>query len=171
MNQTVVKLFPSDKNYILKEVQLELSPNLIRELVDKVIDTYRVKHNPLGLFDDTIELIEAYEYTEHSALYEFYNDLAGIYRFQHGENQLEIIFDGTPHFEKYRFEWIEAFNSWIDEFMDNSCFLKAVLEVTVFSSNTDSKRTDLAGSRLKVYLNQHFNLKVYRYKGIQQFAS
>lgn len=163
------RYFPSDKNYILKDVQTELMPGLNRKLVEVVIESYQSYHNPLGLVDDIILKIEDYEYVECDFLIDFYENLSAIYRFHYGENQLEIIFDGFSHYEKYHKDWIETFNSWISDLSLSIHFIKAVLEVTVLFKG--EKNAHLAGNRLKNYLHQHFHLKIYRYRGIEKQAS
>lgn len=163
------KFFPADKNYILKDVQHDLMPELNLELIQIVSNSYKKYYNPLGLVDEIIIKIDEYEFRDYELLNEFYECLAAIYRFHYGENQLEIMFDGHSHYEKYRHDWKQTFCNWSTELSKSIHFIKAVLEVTVLFSG--EKNAHLAGNRLKVYLNQHFKLKIYRYRGIQQMAS
>lgn len=161
------KLFPLDKNSILKEAQLIQRTKLLNFLVKEAVNTYLKFHNPLGLVDDTIRRIHACNKYEISHLYEFYFDLCGIYRFKTGDNQLEIIWDGVPHFEKYTKDWEKAFKDWIRDFCKYRNFLKAILEAAIFHHGKEKAlRT---GNRFKVFLGNYFQLKVYKYKGIQEY--
>jgi len=110
------KLFTLDKNYLLKEAQLQLKNQLLQELVTKVRKIYLQEYNPLGLIDDVIRSISDAKNPKLGCLYNFYYELAGIYRYKYGENQLEFIFDGTPHIEKYRRDWQRHFRKWSDRF-------------------------------------------------------
>lgn len=158
------KLFPLDKNYILKEAQLATERELLTKLVHEVKFSYLLYCNPLGIEDDAILKIKNYNRFNTSRLREFYENLAGIYRYKFGSNQLELLFDGKEHFEKYRDDWSEAFMEWTREFCKEENFLKAILEVTIFYP--EGKKAFLAGNRLKTYISQHLYIKVYKYKGI-----
>src|SRR5210317_1798121 len=103
------RLFPSDKNYLLLDAQLEQKDALLQYLVGYVKDYYLKNHNPLGLIDDTILEIQKSRNFPAEAFDEFYHDLAAIYRFKYGEVQLEILFDGISHDTKYINEWANFF--------------------------------------------------------------
>lgn len=158
------KLFPLDKNYILKEAQSASEEELLIKLVKEVKSSYLHYCNPLGLEDDTVLKIKNYEKINTSRLREFYEHLAGIYRYKFGSNQLEFLFDGRDHFEKYQEEWSEAFMEWVKGFCKEENFLKAILEVTIFYP--EGRKALLAGNRLKIYISQQLYIKVYKYKGI-----
>ncbi len=160
------KLFPSDKNYILKEIQEIKKEQLLSFLVEYVKNFYLQVHNPLGLIDKTILKIKNSKNYPLEPLNEFYYDLAAIYRYQYGEVQLAFIFDGRSQEEKYDAEWEEFFKSSIHEYCFNIHFLKAVLEISVF--HPKDRIAHLAGSRMKYFIEQHFDLKVYKYKGIKE---
>ena len=160
------KLFPSDKNYSLKDVQDYQKDPLLFYLVEYVKEFYLNEHNPLGLIDSTIlKINNTYDYPL-EPLYEFYYDLAAIYRYQHGEVQLQFIFDGRSQEEKYMDEWESYFKKSIQEYCYNIHFLKAVLEISVF--HPKDRIAHLAGNRMKYFIEQHFELKVYKYRGIQK---
>ncbi len=159
-------LFPGDKNYILREVQTSMRDDLLIELVDFVKDFYLTVHNPLGLIDDTIESIQKSNYFPPEHLYEFYHDLAAVYRYQYGELQLEFLFDGRTHFEKYSQEWKNFFMESILDFCENRFFIRAVLDIAVFHNH--DRVAGLAGDRLKYFLIQYYEVKVYKYRGIQK---
>lgn len=158
------KLFPLDKNYILKEAQLSAKQYLLDRLVQEVKSSYLLYCNPLGLEDDTILKIRNYKKYDTSLLEEFYDNLAGIYRYKFGSNQLEFLFDGKDHFEKYQEEWAEMFMEWIRSFCKEENFLKAILEVTIFYP--EGRKALLAGNRLKTFITQQLYIKVYKYRGI-----
>lgn len=164
---TARKLFPSDKNYILKEVQLRTETEMLNWLVDYVKEYYETVHNPLGLIDNTIETIRSSQFGDASIFRDFYNDLAGIYRYKHGEIQLEFLFDGSSHYTKYRSEWKVTFMKWVTQLLYQRVVMRAFLEITVFGVQTD-RQLELILNRLRQYVEQHFQLKIYKYKGIQE---
>lgn len=163
------QLFPSDKNYILTEVQDSHKKYLLRFLVHHVKQYYLQHYNPLGLIDDTILEIQKEKKFPIKAFGEFYHDLAAIYRFRYGEVQLELLFDGTSHYEKYSSEWIDYFKKSIYSFCSNRYFIRAVLDIGVFHHH--DRVAFLAGDRLKYFLTQYFSLRVYKYRGLMELAS
>ncbi|MBL6449749.1 hypothetical protein JMN32_25790 [Fulvivirga sp. 29W222] len=160
----IQKYFSLDKNYILEKAQLDQEQQLIVYLIDFAKKFYLTQFNPLGLEDDTVKRIIAHktEYTDR--LEEFYRNLAGVYRYKHGNNQLEFLFDGADHYEKYTVDWVKAYEEWLVDFCIRPNFLKAVLELTVFYP--EGRKAELAESRMKAFINQHFELKIYKHKGI-----
>ena len=157
------KLFKYDKNYILKEAQSSLKDELLLDMVNKVKKHYLIHHNPLNLEDDTIMKIKSCQLYSIDDFDDFYYSIAGIYRFRYGDNQLEILFDGTDHFQNYQDQWKAAFNAWIKEFLKYNNFIKAVLEAAIFSSD---QRCIGIHNRMKYFLINFFGVKVYKYKGI-----
>lgn len=158
------KFFPQDKNYILKEAQEATRQELLRQMIDTVRTQYLALHNPLGLVDDTIRFICSYDRYYTGGLEELYEILAGIYRYQFGTNQLEFLFDGTTHYEKYCNEWSQTFRQWILQFCLRKSFLKAALEVTIFFPE-DATKTTMAGNRMKLFLRSEFDLTFNTRKG------
>ncbi len=158
------KYFQFDKNYILEKAQLDQEKQLTIYLIDFVKSYYQEQSNPLGLLDDTIEKVRAHETTYAKSLREFYHNLAGIYRFKHGQNQLEFLFDGVDHYDKYEQDWQETFKEWLLEFCHKPNFVRAVLELTVFYP--EGKKSELAENRMKTFIHNHFDLKVYKHRGI-----
>lgn len=157
-------IFPQDKNYILKEAQENTKTQLLNFLSETVRNTYLDKYNPLGLEDDTIIAIRNCKHPQVSNLESFYYELAAVYRYKIGSNQLEFIFSGKSHYDKYIDDWREAFEIWTEDFMDSPYFIRAVIQMTILGPNDRS--ASLAANRLKVYLSQYFNLKIYKYRGI-----
>jgi hypothetical protein len=160
----IQKYFSLDKNYILEKAQLDLESELICYLIDFSKDYYQKQCNPLGIEDCTVIAIKEHQ-TEYTArLEEFYRNLAGVYRFKYGQNQLELLFDGNDHYIKYVEDWKSTFKTWLFDFCLKPNFLRAVLELTVFYP--EGRKSELAENRMKTFINQHFELKIYKYKGI-----
>lgn len=158
------KYFLLDKNYLLKQVQAEKKVIFLQKLIENVKINYLSRCNPLGLIDDTVLHIQAYKIHETRHLEEFYDHLSGIFRYRIGTNQLELLFDGKTHYEKYQEDWETCFTTWVKDFCHQDRFLKAVLAVTVFYENEQSAL--LAENRLKYFISHYFGLKLYRHKGI-----
>ena len=91
------RLFISDKNYLLKEAQFSQKNYLLQKLIRSVKRIYMEDCNPLGIMDDTILKLKDSKAFGVEFLDRFYFELAGIYRFKYGENQLEFLFDGVSH--------------------------------------------------------------------------
>lgn len=159
------RLFLLDKNYILKQVQSDLRPELQDKLIDLIKEGYYTLFNPLRLTDETTQQIDSYQPTHQHFFDELYEVIAGIYRFQIGDNQLELLFDGSSHHEKYIADWREAFIGHVNQLCAKKNFVLAGLELSVFHS--EDKRIELAQNRMKVSIFDHFGLKIYKHKGIQ----
>lgn len=158
------KLFKYDKNYLLKEAQQNSRTLLLKNMIDRVKNHYLTYHNPMGLVDSAVLKIQASKSYNLQNFDFFYNYLCGVYRYRNPDNQLEINFDGRSHLEIYRDQWHNAFNEWINEFVKQENFIKAVLEATVFFSG--SQREILAHNRMKNFLSNYFEIKLYKYKGL-----
>ncbi|WP_340153166.1 hypothetical protein [uncultured Marivirga sp.] len=158
------RFFPFDKNYLLENVQMEHKKVLMNQLVEIVKEIYLLRYNPLGLKDSSINKILSTKNYNFEELSVFYDELAGYYRYKYSSNQLELLFDGRDHQEKYIEDWSLAYKKWIVEFSKSKYFLKAILETTIFYP--DDKQSQLAYSRLKNYISDYFGIKIYKYKGI-----
>lgn len=158
------KFFPLDKNYLLEEAQLSLQDTLLTQLINKVRFSYQQIHNPLGLNDSFITRINGFEPKNLKPLYAFYQNLAAVYRYKHGDNQLEFVWDGRDHLEKYNVEWQEAFDNWTTHFCKHELFLQAVLDLTVFLP--DNRLAQLAEGRMNHFILKHFEVKIHRSRGI-----
>ncbi|WP_420388191.1 hypothetical protein [Roseivirga sp.] len=163
------RLFLLDKNYILKQAQSDLRLELQAQLVDLVKAAYFDCFNPLRLPDEVSEQVENFRPVHLSFFDDLYDILAGIYRYQIGDNQLELLFDGSSHYEKYLIDWKETFQGYVRALCQKKNFILAALELTVF--HTMENRIELAQNRMKVAIFDHFELKVYKHKGIQTFKS
>ncbi len=168
MIDTNRKLFPADKNYILKQVQSELMDEVLAAGVKRAISNYVLKHNPMGIRDEAIDKIENYRYERTGVLDEFYLELAAIFRYFNHDNQLEILFDGRSHFEDFANEWRTSYLKWIDSFSNQPAFLKAFLGATVYYPGKHG--AVLINNRLKAFINKYFNLKVYKYRGVLEYS-
>lgn len=164
----VHKYFPLDKNYLLETAQLDLERDFIVYLIDYTKKYYLKSCNPLGLEDDTIKAIKKHQTTYTCRLEEFYRNLAGIYRFKYGQNQLEFLFDGVDHKTKYEQDWTATYKKWLSEFCLRPNFVRAVLELTVFYP--EERQSLLAENRMKAFITNQFDLKIYKYKGIVKVA-
>lgn len=163
------RLFLLDKNYILKQAQHDLRLELQAQLIDKIKDGYFALYNPLRLMDETTELVESFQPIHFSLFDELYDVLCGIFRFKIGDNQLELLFDGRSHYEKYLADWKEAFLQYADELCSRKNFILAGLELSVYYD--PEKRSELAQNRMKLCIFNHFGLKLYKYKGIQKYEA
>lgn len=157
------KFFPLDKNYLLEEAQLNLQHDLLTQLVDKVKSSYQQIHNPLGL-DDAFSLKLKHPVKNLNPLHPFYQNLAGVYRYKFGENQLEFAWDGRDHSEIYRQEWSNIFLQWTNEFCKHELFIQAILDLTVF--HPENRHAHLAESRMNHFILKHFEVKIHKSRGI-----
>jgi hypothetical protein len=161
----VRKFFPYDKNYLLEQAQQEQKERLLAYLLDCVRVRYLLRHNPLNLDEEISNRIKAYQPENLDRLGEFYDHLSAVYRFRHGSNQLEFLFDGSDHFDRYMGDWAATFKNWVREFCEKENFLRAVLDLTVLYPQ--DRTAQLAEQRMRYFFNTYFELKVYRYRGIQ----
>lgn len=163
------KFFPLDKNYVLEQVQLALEQDLLHYLTDFVKVEYLLRHNPLGLVDETVARIQQHKSTDFHRLHEFYLLLSGIFRYRYyRDNQLTFIFSGEEPDELYAREWTREFKSWMRQLAQYKQFLMGVLELTVFYPPDDEAR--FIGNRLQEFVASFFDIKVHPQKGIQKSA-
>jgi hypothetical protein len=160
------KFFPLDKNYLLEEAQLFLQDSLLTQLVENVKTCHQQIHNPLDLDDAFSRRLKDYHSKNLKPLYSFYQNLAGVYRYKYGENQLEFTWDGRDHTDKYKEEWSEAFFTWTNGFCKHELFIQAVLDLTVFLPQ--NRKADLAENRMNHFALKHFDVKIHKSRGIVQ---
>src|SRR5690606_41385520 len=109
------KLFPLDKNHIFRQAQSLLEECLLEEMVEELKKAYTLWYNPLGLMDDTyVQILGKSEFPK-DRIRIIYEQLSGIYRYQYASNQLEFLFDGRSHLEKYQDDWQEQLVIWLKE--------------------------------------------------------
>jgi len=159
------KWFLMDKNYILKEAQLVLKEQLVFWTANYAKTFYLEQHNPLGLIDDTVSRIQHTSFDDFKLIEPFYDKLASVYRYKHGEVQLEFLFNGVSHYEKYKTEWLETYKKWVTELFREWLTLRAILEITVFEQHSEHQLR-LINIRLQYYIEQYFDVRLYVYKGI-----
>lgn len=160
----IQKFFPLDKNYILETAQIIQKDVLLYELSETVKRFYLQRHNPMGLVDDTVLKIQAHQLEGLHNLEDFYGNIAGVYRYKYGNNQLDLLFDGRDHLEKYKDDWRQQFRHWLFDFCQNPYFLKTIFELTVFFQ--EGNCVELAQKRLLGYINKYLDVKIYKFKGI-----
>ena len=159
------KWFLMDKNYILKEAQLVLKEQLVFWTVNYAKEFYHQYHNPLGILDTTAKKINEASFSNFELLESFYAKLSSIYRFKHGETQLELLFDGESHYEKYKKEWLTTYKTWIHQLFSKWLTLRAILEITVYE-RWGTHELELINQRLQSYIEDYFNVRLYIYRGI-----
>jgi hypothetical protein len=159
----VRKFFPLDKNYLLEHVQLRQEAALLAELIAIAQHHYQERYNPLGLTEPRSEQVRTYAPGDLSRLHPFYRNLAAVYRFKFGHNQLAFLWDGTDHTDYYRAEWTAFFLRSCTRLCGQELFLRAVLDLTVFFQEDAGAR--MAESRMHHFLTQTFDLRILK-KGI-----
>ena len=159
----VRKFFPLDKNYLLEEVQLRQKDRLLTDLIFNARFQYQLLHNPLGLNDAFSEKILCYKAQNLKPLDSFYLNLAGIYRYKYGETQLGFLWDGKDHEEKYEVDWSDTFRQWTNKLCDQTQFVQAVLDLTVFLPV--NRQAHLAENRMNEVMLEIFELKIHKSKG------
>ena|SRR5690554_149968 len=162
------KLFPLDKNYLFRQAQSHLEEELLELMVDELKNAYSLWYNPLGIMDDTsIRIINEKEFPK-DKIKVIYAQLCGIYRYQYTDNQLELLFDGRSHLEKYQDDWTLQFQTWTKELGRHPRYVKPMLRMTLLF-DTES-RAEFAENRCKSFINEHFGVKIIKRKGSLKIA-
>jgi hypothetical protein len=159
----IQKLFPLDKNYILRQAQSVLEEPLLDLMVFELKKSYTYLYNPLGLLDDTYgQILDSYNYPKERVKVIYYQ-LCGIYRYKFGDNQLELLFDGRTHFEKFQEDWSRQLLQWIRELGNHEQYVKTLLRMTIlYDSET---RAEWSENHCKAFVNEYFELKIIKRKG------
>ena len=127
----IQKLFPLDKNYILRQAQSILEEQMLEVMVFELKKSYTQLYNPLMLMDETFaKILDTYEYPK-DRLRMIYWLLCGIYRFKNKDNQLELLFDGRTHLEKFQEEWSLQLIQWVHELGYHEQYVKTMLRMTL----------------------------------------
>ncbi|EMS34569.1 hypothetical protein C943_03789 [Mariniradius saccharolyticus AK6] len=159
----IQKLFPLDKNYILRQAQSLLEERMLEMMVFELKRSYTQLYNPLMLMDEVFgKILDTYDYPT-DRLRVIYRQLCGIYRYQHKNNQLELLFDGRTHLEKFQDDWVTQFSAWLRELGQHEQYVKTMLRMTILY-DTDS-RAEWAENHCKFFVNQYFDLKIIKRKG------
>lgn len=109
------KYFTQDKNYLLKSVQAFSKESLLDEWLDQILFAYNLQHNPMGLEDDFIIELKEKIGVAKELLYDLYDVLAAVYRYDHDDNQLSFQWDGREHMEVFDAEWKAMYHQWIQQ--------------------------------------------------------
>ena len=159
----IQKLFPLDKNYILRQAQSILEEQLLEVMVFELKKSYTQLFNPLMLMDETFaKILDTYEYpTERLRI--IYRQLSGIYRFKNRDNQLELLFDGRTHLEKFQEDWSLQLLEWVHELGYHEQYVKTMLRMTLLFDTEN--RAEWSENHCKFFVNQHFELKIIKRKG------
>lgn len=159
----IQKLFPLDKNYILRQAQTALEEELIDRMVIELKRSYTFLFNPLRIMDKTYTEILGAEEFPRQRIRVIYRQLSGIYRYKHGDIQLELLFDGRTHFEKFQEEWTIALIGYVQDLGIREQFVKTMLRMTVLYDT--ETRAEWAENHCKAFINQYFELKVVKRQG------
>jgi len=162
MNQ---KYFKGDKNYLLEEAQLHSKELLIATLFRVIKEQYTITVNPLGLVDSTTRAIQDAQLLREDWQDLVYQQLSAIYRFLNSDNQLTLVFDGRSNKEVYTDEWKLFLINYIQESCQHSGTLKLWLRLLIF--NQGQRGQELAVTRLRQCINQHFNVRFHKTAGIK----
>jgi hypothetical protein len=157
------KLFPLDKNYILQQSQLAIEKEMLKLMVVELKNSFTLLFNPLKLQDDTyLRILQQNDFPVDHLLV-IYKQLAGIYRFRYGSNQLELLFDGRSHFEKYQEDWSLCLKGWLERLGHQEAYVKTMLRMTLLYDSPS--RALFAENRCKSLINEHFGLSIIKRKG------
>jgi len=159
----IQKLFPLDKNYILRQAQSVLEEELVDQMVVELKASYTQLYNPLQLMDHTYRSILERNEFPRERIRVIYRQLCGIYRYRHGDNQLELLFDGRTHFEKFQEDWTASLVDYVRQLGQHEPYVKTLLRMTVLH-DTES-RAEWAENHCKAFVNQFFELKVIKRQG------
>ena len=151
------KYFSQDKNYLLKSVQAFSKEGLLDNWLKQILIAYNYQHNPMGLEDDFILELRSKMHLGKSLLENNYDILAAAYRLLHGDNQLEIRWDGRSHLEAYDDEWKNMFAKWIERLSLIKEIQRPIIRYAITGDETNN--AFLSQSLRRGILN-HFNLKL-----------
>jgi len=159
----IKKIFPLDKNYILRQAQFVIEEELIDQMIAELKRSYTYMYNPLLLMDETYSnILNTFDFP-FERVQIIYRQLSGIYRFKNGDNQLELLFDGRNHFDKFKEEWEVACIDWVKELGTHEQYVKTMLRMTLLY-DTES-RAVWAENHCKAFINQFFELKIIKRYG------
>jgi len=97
-------------------------------------------------------------------------DLMAVYRFiYYNDNQLHFNFDGRDSYETYREEWEVQLRKWIKAFCKRSDFIRAVLDIMLFSAEAGT--IEMPSQRLGLFLQSFFEVRLHPVKGISRLKA
>ncbi len=154
------KYFPLDKNYILESAQKDSRDNFF-SLLSHLIKVYYFKiFNPLNLNDEVSTRINNLKGLPENEFSLFYDNLAAIYRLQHADNQLELLWDGTSHYAKFRKDWEIFYSSKLSSFLSDRNLLKVLIKQLLSASSNHH----FLNIYLREYLETLFQIRIDRRK-------
>ncbi|MCZ8134042.1 MAG: hypothetical protein O9252_00910, partial [Algoriphagus sp.] len=159
----IEKLFPLDKNYILRQAQSALEEELVDRMVFELKRSYTFLYNPLRLMDHTYALILDTVDFPRERVRLIYRQFCGIYRYKHRDNQLELLFDGRTHFEKFQEDWSKALIAYVQQLGQHEQYVKTMLRMTLLYDT--ETRAEWAENHCKAFINHFFELKVVKRHG------
>ena len=151
------KYFTQDKNYLLKSVQAFSKESLLNEWINVILKAYSQQHNPMGLEDDFIVGLKTKLTRGKDLLADNYNILAAIYRHNHSDNQLEIMWDGRSHMEAYDADWKKMYLQWANHLSLIKEIQRPVIKYAV--SDADMNHSFLSQSIRRAILS-HFGMRL-----------
>ncbi|EOZ92135.1 hypothetical protein A33Q_4228 [Indibacter alkaliphilus LW1] len=159
----IQKLFPLDKNYILRQAQSMLEDQLMELMVFELKKSYTQLYNPLMLMDETfVKILDTHSYPK-IYLQMIYRQICGIYRYKNGDNQLELLFDGKSHIDKFKEDWYIQLIKWCQELGRHEQYVKTMLRMTILFDS--ESRAEWSENHCKAFINQYFDLKIVKRKG------
>ena len=151
------KYFAQDKNYLLKSVQAFSKESLLNNWLRQILTSYGLQHNPMGLEDDfIIELKKKISFGK-ELLEDNYDVLAAVYRHDHADNQLEIMWDGRSHMEAYDTDWKGVYVRWIEKLSLIKDIQRPIIKYIISEGGVN--HTFLKQSIRRAILS-HFDLKM-----------
>ncbi|MFY0606612.1 MAG: hypothetical protein JXR10_07850 [Cyclobacteriaceae bacterium] len=158
------KYFDQDKNTILRAAQGFVEPQLLQKWVEIAFDSYMKLENPMGLVDDFILELQSIKVFDTSLLEELYEILTAVYRYEKGDNQLEIIWDGRSHYEVYAENWSSCFEEWTSIFCQKPEVYRAIIKACILKQPTNHKFLYYGIRRI---ILDHFKLQISRNKQLK----
>ncbi|MEO9872693.1 hypothetical protein [Ekhidna sp.] len=151
------KYFTQDKNYLLKSVQAFSKEVLLKDWLDQVLSAYSLQHNPMGLEDDFIIELRKKITIGKNLIEDNYDILAAVYRHNHADNQLEIMWDGRSHMEAYDTDWKAMYDKWIAQLSMVKEIQRSIIKYAVSEGGID--HTFLKQAVRRAILS-HFNMRM-----------
>ena len=159
----IEKIFPLDKNYILRQAQFAMEEELMEQMIYELKRSYTFLYNPLRLMDETYaQILDTFEFPT-DRLQLIYRQLCGIYRFKNADNQLEMLFDGRSHFDAFKEQWEAGFIEYVKTLGRHEQYVKTLLRMTILYDN--ESRAEWAENHCKSFINQFFGVKVIKTYG------
>jgi hypothetical protein len=160
----IKKFFPLDKNYLLEQAQILSREDLLTLMVERAKSAYEHNINPLGLVDSFTQKIRDTKPRNLELLFDLYEKLAAIYRFKHGHNQLEFLWNGGDHLNYYQGTWTKSFKEWTTQFCQHDLFVQTILDLTIFLEKDELPQ--MWENRLNHFITKYLEVKFHKSKGI-----